>query len=107
MPMYEYICANCKHKFDVLKSIKNIENLEKCPICGSNNTERKISPSYVKFKGPGWETNDNYYGKAPHKDMDPSKGPGSGIIENPTNYDKILHKKDLNKKNSKKKRRNK
>jgi len=44
MPMYEYKCKQCNITFQVLKSVNKRDEPEKCPKCGSNQTERLISP---------------------------------------------------------------
>lgn len=30
---YEYLCSKCEHRFDVYKSVKEIDNIEHCPKC--------------------------------------------------------------------------
>lgn len=43
MPIYQYKCSECGHKFDIIKSIKNIDSIEKCNFCLSEKTKRVIS----------------------------------------------------------------
>ncbi|RQD66900.1 MAG: zinc ribbon domain-containing protein [Tindallia sp. MSAO_Bac2] len=43
MPLYEYQCKQCEHKFEKLKPISKIDEREKCPKCCSDNTERRLS----------------------------------------------------------------
>ncbi|GAB5046748.1 FmdB family zinc ribbon protein [Thermodesulfovibrio sp. TK110] len=43
MPFYEYKCKECNITFQVLKSISKRDEPEKCPNCGSSQTERLIS----------------------------------------------------------------
>ena len=43
MPLFEYKCAKCNSKFEVLhKSANNIENVE-CPECHSAETKKLLS----------------------------------------------------------------
>jgi putative FmdB family regulatory protein len=44
MPLYEYKCKQCNITFQVLKPVSKRNQNEKCPNCGSNKTERLISP---------------------------------------------------------------
>lgn len=43
MPIYEYKCKACNRTFQVLKPVNKRDEREKCPICGSTDTERLIS----------------------------------------------------------------
>lgn len=35
MPRYPYICTACSHDFDVIKSVRQIDDPEACQKCGS------------------------------------------------------------------------
>ncbi|MBM4141264.1 MAG: zinc ribbon domain-containing protein [Nitrospira sp.] len=35
MPIYEYICKNCNHRFSVLQKAVSTEKDTMCPKCGS------------------------------------------------------------------------
>lgn len=48
--IYPYRCKACTQEFDVVKSIAEIDNAEKCLRCGSPDVERFISPS-IHFNG--------------------------------------------------------
>lgn len=43
MPLFEYKCKNCKTTFQVLKNVDKRDETERCPKCGSTETERLIS----------------------------------------------------------------
>lgn len=60
MPLYEYECENCKHRYEKIESIHASEENE-CPIC-QQKAHRIISGSTFKFKGSGWYVND--YGQS-------------------------------------------
>ncbi|NLX05775.1 MAG: zinc ribbon domain-containing protein [Phycisphaerae bacterium] len=34
MPIYEYLCGQCGHKFELLKAKMSKNSREKCPECG-------------------------------------------------------------------------
>lgn len=58
MPTYPYGCKNCKHEFDVIKSIKDFDSPEACPRCGVLSTERYIS--LTNFSGAdNWDSHYN------------------------------------------------
>jgi len=43
MPIYEYLCRECQHRFEYLLLRSPVE--AKCPACGSANLEQLISTS--------------------------------------------------------------
>ncbi|UCH58914.1 MAG: zinc ribbon domain-containing protein [Anaerolineales bacterium] len=43
MPIYEYICLDCRHKFDVLRGMSYADEPLNCEICASDNCSRLIS----------------------------------------------------------------
>lgn len=45
MPIYEFICKNCKEEFELLVYSKEEEV---CPKCGSKNLTKKISKVIFK-----------------------------------------------------------
>ena len=70
MPLYEYQCKQCQHRFEKIQSFSAPEE-KVCPECGGE-VERWISTPAIQFKGAGWYVNDYAgRGKAP-----PSGGPG-------------------------------
>ncbi|PIR02398.1 MAG: hypothetical protein CO031_01390 [Candidatus Nealsonbacteria bacterium CG_4_9_14_0_2_um_filter_37_38] len=42
MPIYEYFCLNCKHKFELMRPMSQASNPALCPSCG-NSVERIFS----------------------------------------------------------------
>ena len=43
MPIFEYQCSVCGHKFEALKRLLDRDSKMKCPNCGSNNPKRVFS----------------------------------------------------------------
>lgn len=43
MPLYEYICDDCKEVFEELTGMSETENGPVCPACGSEKTRRQFS----------------------------------------------------------------
>ena len=56
MPIYEYQCKKCKHRFEKIQLFSD-PMLKKCPKCGAA-LELLISSSTVQFKGSGWYVTD-------------------------------------------------
>ena len=42
MPIYEYVCNTCSHRFDKLRPISRMDDEAPCPIC-EGDSERKLS----------------------------------------------------------------
>jgi|SRR6202451_3837880 putative FmdB family regulatory protein len=59
MPLYEYQCKKCKHRFEQIQKFSD-KPVKKCPKCGGP-LEKLISTSSVQFKGSGWYVSD--YGR--------------------------------------------
>lgn len=43
MPIYEYACRACDHRFDKLVRTMSEPKSPECPKCGSKKTERALS----------------------------------------------------------------
>ncbi|HMC32171.1 MAG TPA: FmdB family zinc ribbon protein [Candidatus Angelobacter sp.] len=62
MPLYEYLCKKCKHKFEKIRKFSD-PPIRKCPDCGGP-VEQLLHAPTVQFKGSGWYATD-YAGKKP------------------------------------------
>ena len=56
MPLYEYQCKKCKHRFEKIQKFSD-KMLTKCPVCGGP-IEQMISAPAVHYKGTGWYVTD-------------------------------------------------
>lgn len=56
MPLYEYQCKKCKHRFEKIRKFSD-RQLKKCPECGGP-LEQLLSAPAVQFKGSGWYVTD-------------------------------------------------
>ena len=43
MPIYEYICLDCKKEYEILRSFNESDEPIDCDECGSENVKRKLS----------------------------------------------------------------
>lgn len=62
MPLYEYECKKCGHRFEKIQKFSD-KMVKKCPECGGR-VEQMISAPAVQFKGSGWYVTD--YAKKSH-----------------------------------------
>lgn len=56
MPLYEYECKKCGHRFEKIQ-LYSAKMVKKCPECGGQ-VEQMISAPAVQFKGSGWYVTD-------------------------------------------------
>lgn len=70
MPLYEYECEKCGHRFEKIESV-SASTTKKCPKCGAK-AERLLAAPAIQFKGSGWYVTD-YAGKS----ASGTKGDGS------------------------------
>jgi putative FmdB family regulatory protein len=73
MPLYEYECEKCGHRFEKIQKFSD-KMLKKCPECGGR-IEQMISAPAVQFKGSGWYVTD--YAKKSHAPSDGGAGKDS------------------------------
>jgi putative FmdB family regulatory protein len=71
MPLYEYECKKCHHRFEKIQKFSD-RMVRKCPDCGGP-VEQMISAPAVQFKGSGWYVTDY-----PKKSSAQSSADGSG-----------------------------
>jgi putative FmdB family regulatory protein len=44
MPLYEFSCRKCGHRFEELMAMSEVaDSRPECPACGSRSTERSLS----------------------------------------------------------------
>lgn len=65
MPLYEYVCKKCRHKFEKIQKFSD-RKVKKCPECGGP-VEQTLHAPAVQFKGSGWYVTD-YAKKSQTKD---------------------------------------
>ena len=74
MPIYEYLCQKCGHKFEKIQKFSD-RLIKKCPECGGP-VEQTITAPAVQFKGTGWYVTD--YANKDGKDKSSSGSKESG-----------------------------
>ncbi len=56
MPLYEYQCDSCGHRFEVIQKFSDAP-IDTCPKCGKSVHKLMSSPA-IQFKGSGWYITD-------------------------------------------------
>ena len=56
MPLYEYQCEKCEHRFEVIQKYSD-PLVTTCPTCGGPVRKLLSSPAF-QFKGTGWYITD-------------------------------------------------
>jgi putative FmdB family regulatory protein len=56
MPLYEYQCDACAHRFEVIQKFSDAP-VDVCPKCGGAVKKLLSSPA-IQFKGTGWYITD-------------------------------------------------
>ena len=56
MPLYEYECQTCRHRFERIQKFSD-PPVASCPECG-NEVRKLVSSPAIQFKGSGWYITD-------------------------------------------------
>ena len=81
MPLYEYECKKCHHRFERIQKFSD-PHVKKCPDC-KGPVELVVSAPAVQFKGSGWYVTDY-----------PKKSAGSSASSNGESGSKKEDKKE-------------
>jgi putative FmdB family regulatory protein len=57
MPLYEYRCKKCGHRFERIVRSYLLADVKECPVC-KGEVEQLISAPAVQFKGSGFYSTD-------------------------------------------------
>lgn len=53
MPLYDYDCAACGRRFEVIHGV-HADPPTSCPLCGKGPIKKAISAAAVHYRGSGW-----------------------------------------------------
>ncbi len=51
MPIYEYVCQDCKERFELMRPMKDADAAAACRKCNSQNIARLLSVCYANSGG--------------------------------------------------------
>lgn len=74
MPIYEYQCDACGHRFEKLQKMAD-EPIRNCPECSKPEARKLVSAAGFRLKGSGWYETDFKTGSKKNL-ADDSKKPG-------------------------------
>jgi putative FmdB family regulatory protein len=74
MPLYEYECPSCGHRFELIRRFAD-PPAETCVACGQGPVHKLLSAPAVHFKGTGWYVTD-YAKKSGAAAVKTDAGPG-------------------------------
>jgi len=57
MPLYEYECSQCGHRFELIQRFAD-PPVETCAACGEGPVHKLLSAPAFHFKGTGWYVTD-------------------------------------------------
>lgn len=57
MPIYEFDCPSCAHRFERLQKVADADPSE-CPQCGSSGVRRRLTAPAFRLAGSGWYETD-------------------------------------------------
>ncbi len=75
MPIYEFECSSCGHRFDHLQKLSDADPTV-CPACRAARLRRRVSAPFFRLAGNGWyETDFKGSGEQKHHLADGGKVP--------------------------------
>ncbi len=105
MPIYEYECKKCHHRFEKIQKFSD-PHVKKCPECGGP-IEQVITAPAVQFKGTGWYVTDyakksgsmgsSSNGESSKSDSSSDSGDSSSSSSKDSNSNKETSQKDSGK----------
>ena len=57
MPLYEYKCKKCGHRFERIQTY-SAKDAKECPVCQGEVERLDLSPARAHFKGSGFYSTD-------------------------------------------------
>ena len=81
MPIYEYACPDCNHRFETIQKISE-DPIKVCPSCGAENVKKLVSATSFVLKGSGWYS--DHYGLKSGADAAPAKAASTAPAPAPT-----------------------
>jgi putative FmdB family regulatory protein len=88
MPIYEFECASCGHRFDRLQKLSD-DDPTICPSCGAPQLKRRVSAPSFRLAGSGWYETDFKSDSDKKRNLADSKNDsGSGASAKPEGSEK-------------------
>ena len=75
MPAYDYDCAACGRRFEVIHGVY-AEPPTTCPLCGKGPIRKAITAAAIHYKGSGWAKKERRATSTSATTKSPSEGSG-------------------------------
>jgi putative FmdB family regulatory protein len=75
MPIYEFECSSCGHRFDRLQKLSDADP-SICPVCQAPQLHRRVSAPSFRLAGSGWYETD--FKKEGDKKRNLAEAPAAG-----------------------------
>ncbi len=76
MPLYDYDCANCGRRFEVIHGV-HADSPTTCPLCGGGPVRKAITAPAVHYKGSGWAKKERRATASPGSSKSTAEGTSS------------------------------
>ena len=83
MPIYEYECQACAHRFEEWQRMSD-KPIKVCPKCKARKVDKLISHTSFQLKGGGWGSDLYASAKPPSPPSPPSGAGGASGSEKPS-----------------------
>ena len=83
MPAYDYDCAACGRRFEVVHGVHG-DPPSACPLCGRGPVRKAITAAAIHYKGSGWAKKER---RATTSGASRSTGEGTGTSDEGTKTD--------------------
>jgi putative FmdB family regulatory protein len=77
VPLYDYDCANCGRRFEVMHGVEGAPPTA-CPLCGGGPVKKAFAAPAIHFKGSGWAKKERRATVAPGRPSGSSSGDPDG-----------------------------
>lgn len=77
MPLYDYDCAACGRRFEVIHGV-HAEAPAACALCGGGPVRKAFAAPAIHFKGTGWAKKERRTSSGASKTGAAADGEGSG-----------------------------
>jgi putative FmdB family regulatory protein len=57
MPLYDFACSACGHRFERLQKMSDVDPSH-CPVCGEARVTRQVTAPSFRLSGSGWYETD-------------------------------------------------
>lgn len=61
MPIYEYVCLDCRNEFETIRPMKDADQPTECEKCGGRHVKRKLALAHAMSGGHAVSGTSNSY----------------------------------------------